>query len=207
MATSNENVLDEEQVPAGRLLICGQCYELKGPVPGRSDGAQQLCSCSPMEVHCAQPTWGSDHNTYAELCRCCGLVLLKSGSKWSLWFCSPCKDVVQDLNQAAGRCVIPIGRHSLMNNVAARTTQLQSKVAVVAYVDQLRSLFVNMEDLYTWASTVVQRNLAALNLDAEADGALSDYLDEIKGSSLTQAAAFETLAAVAHGGDRKHGRS
>jgi hypothetical protein len=59
-----------------RLLICRRCLLLKGPVPGRTDGARQFCDCAPLEMHRAQPRWGVDHNTYAELCRCrgCGCV-------------------------------------------------------------------------------------------------------------------------------------
>ena len=196
MVTSDQNVLDWEDVPAGRMLICGQCHELKGLVPGRIDGARQLCSCSPVALRESQPLWGYDYNTYAELCRCCGLVLLRSGSRWSVWFCGPCDEAVRALNQAAGRCVIPIGRHSLMNNVVVSTAQLQSGAAVRAYTDQLHSLFVNMEDLRTWGRAVVQRNLAALGFDSEDDVALSAYLDEIKSSSLTQLAAFEALVSA-----------
>jgi hypothetical protein len=197
MAKSSQSVPDSENVPAGLLVVCGRCHELRGPVPGRTDGAFQLCSCSHVEVHRAQASWGGDHNTYAELCKCCGLVLLRSGSKWSVWLCEPCKEQVMALNQAAGRCVIPIGRHSLMNRVLARTSELQSSVGVGAYVDQLHSLFVRINDLHTWTSTVIQRNLEALNLDSEEDIALSDYLDSIGASSLAQAAAFKALVAAA----------
>jgi hypothetical protein len=42
---------------------------------------------------------------------------VSSGSKWSLFFCEDCKMRVVAHNQGAGRCVIPIGRHSIMNGV------------------------------------------------------------------------------------------
>ena len=34
-----------------------------------------------------------------------------------VWFCRECLYRVKDLNNGAGRCVVPIGRHSLMNGV------------------------------------------------------------------------------------------
>ena len=204
METSRKNVSASEDVPAGQVLICGQCHELKGIVPRRTDGTLQLCSCSAVEVHRAQPSWGGDHNTYAELCKCCGLVLLRSGSKWSVWFCVPCKKAVLALNQMAGRCAIPIGRHSLMNNVVSRASELQSDVAILAYVDQLQSLSVSMNDLHKWASIVVRRSLATLNFDTNRDVALWDYLDKIEScSSLTQTAAFEALVSAAQGVRRR----
>src|SRR3954453_18786742 len=95
-------------VHAGELIICRRCRQLKGPVPDRTDGALQLCGCASVEVRREQPLWRGDFNTYAELCRCCGLELLASGSRWSVWFCKPCKDSVLRLNRSAGGCVIPI---------------------------------------------------------------------------------------------------
>ena len=57
MATSSRDALASRQVPAGQLLICGRCLLLKGLVPGRTDGARQLCSCTPLEVRRTQPRW------------------------------------------------------------------------------------------------------------------------------------------------------
>ena len=59
-----------------------------------------------------------DFPTAAELCRCCGLELLQSGCKWSVWFCNDCKPRVLKLNQSVGAWVIPIRRHSLMHGLS-----------------------------------------------------------------------------------------
>lgn len=105
----------------GALVICGRCCALRGKIPD-DDGAGQRCKCTPLEVRQQEPTWHRyDYNTYAELCRCCGLVLLKSGNRYSVWFCEPCKEAVVALNRAAGRCLIPIGRHSIMNGYRPRS--------------------------------------------------------------------------------------
>jgi hypothetical protein len=199
MATSNRDALALGEVPAGRLLICRRCRLLKGPVPGRTDGAHQLCGCTPVEVRRAQPRWGGDHNTYAELCRCCGLVLLRSGSRWSVWFCRQCKEAVVVLNRSAGRCLIPVGRHSLMNGVAANAAQLCSDLGAIAFTDQLMTFFMTMDGLETWASTIVQRNLTSLGFDIERDSRLADYLDAVKSSSLSPTTAFEALVSAARG--------
>jgi hypothetical protein len=91
-----------------------------------------------------------------------------------------------------------------MNNVVSRASELQSDVAILAYVDQLQSLSVSMNDLHKWASIVVRRSLATLNFDTNRDVALWDYLDKIEScSSLTQTAAFEALVSAAQGVRRR----
>jgi hypothetical protein len=45
--------------------------------------------------------------------------LLASGSRWSPFFCRPCQERVRALNHAVGRLVIPVGRRSMMNGIAA----------------------------------------------------------------------------------------
>jgi hypothetical protein len=194
MTGSNRTAPALAEVPAGRLVICHRCRGLKGSVPGRADGARQLCECTPVEVRRAQPRWDGDFNTYAELCCCCGLVLLRSGSRWSAWFCEPCKKSVVALNQSAGRCLVPIGRHSLMNGVAARPSQLASDTGVRTFADQLSAFFDTFDSLEAWARTIVESNLIALGLDADRDVRLGDYLDAIERSSLSRSAAFEALA-------------
>ena len=119
MTAPSPAVPSSREAPPGELLVCHSCLLLKGPVPGRTDGARQFCDCTPGEVRRAQSRWGGDFNTYAELCRCCGLVLLRSGSRFSIWFCTQCLEAIKALNRSAGRSLVPIGRHSFMNGVGS----------------------------------------------------------------------------------------
>ena len=101
------------------------------------------------------------------------------------------------LNRSAGHCLIPIGRHSLMNGVGASATQLRSEIGVQAFADQLMTFFGTMSGLEAWACTIVQRSLTELGFDTEHDTRLADYLDAVKGSALSPTAAFEALISVA----------
>jgi len=181
----------------GELRICGSCRILKGPVPDRVDGARQLCGCAAPEARWAEPLWGGDFNSYGELCRCCGFVLLRSGSRWCVWFCEPCKRSVMALNRAAGRCLIPIGRHSFMNGAAARSEQLQTDVGVGAFVDQLGTFLAGIDGLRVWAATVTASNTIALGFCGDVDVLLADYLVAVRGSTLSSEAAFTPLVATA----------
>jgi hypothetical protein len=184
------------EVRAGELVICAHCRHLRGPVPDRTDGVQQLCACTPVEVRRAQPRWGGDHNTYAELCRCCGLELLPSGSKWSVWLCEPCKTSVRNLNASAGRCVIPIGRHSMMNGVAARAVDLATDEAIDAFTRRLTTFVERTDFLDAHARAAVQRNLLALGFALDDDVLLADYLNAVEDASLSRESAFAALVAA-----------
>ena len=176
----------------GDLLVCGICGDIKGPVPELPDGCDQCCECVPLEDRRARPRWGRyDFNCAFELCRCCGLEALKSGSRWSVWFCHPCKERVRSLNQLTGRCVIPIGRHSLMNGVSASTEAGQA--AFDASAETLATFVAQTIDIGDWGRRVVLDNLAALGIQPDRDVLLSQYLDEARRSDLHPEAAFRKL--------------
>lgn len=190
----------DPRVETGSLVICGVCHWIRGPVPGGSDGAEQLCKCTPVEARRAQPLWDRfpgggvpDHNTYAELCRCCGLVLLKSGSKWSIWFCESCKPLVVALNRAAGVPLFPLGRHSMMAGVGATVKQLASPDVRERFVGRARGLFKRMEGLEGLVGATVGRNLATLGFDEGADVYAGKYLWTVRRSTLTPQDGFALL--------------
>jgi hypothetical protein len=178
----------------GSLVICGRCHWLRGPVPDRDDGAHQLCRCGPAEERQAQPLWGGDHNTYAELCRCCALRLLPSGSRWSVWLCDDCKPLVVSLNRQLGRTVVPIGRHSLMHGLALRPSDVHRPDRVEHFVADVHGLAGLIGGLETYSRGVIARTEAALGFDPTADVFLGKYLWAVDRSELEPAGAFVSLA-------------
>lgn len=163
---------DRTKVP---FVVCGRCQRVRGGPIGTVGAVTvwQLCACSSTEEHRAQPRVG-DHNTAAELCRCCGLELLDSGSKWSVWFCRTCLDRIRKMNLDAGRCLVPIGRHSLMNGVFRGRPK--AKHRVVAFANELQALFNRIGGTESWAGRAVRMNLARAGLDAEVDHDVRVYL-------------------------------
>ncbi len=101
------------------------------------------------------------------------------------------------LNRAARRCLIPIGRHSLMNGVAARSEQLGTEVGVVAFADQLGTFIAGIDGLRAWAATVTASNTIALGFCGDMDVRLGDYLAAVPDSTLSSEAAFTSLVATA----------
>jgi hypothetical protein len=188
----------------GRFVVCGTCGRLRGPW-GRYDGElefEQRCDCHAAEE--PDERWpGFDYNRVAELCRCCGLEVVKSGSKWSVWFCRECLDRVKDLNTGAGRCVVPIGRHSVMNRVFYKPAESGvNPVALSAFSDQLHTFFGAVDATEAWRRRVVRANLAAINLGEALSVPVGRYCRRVRAAGLSKEAAFAALAAAAcHGTD------
>ena len=109
----------ESENAASRMELCRVCLALRGPFRDDFNDTDrvQRCACEPRD-----PPWNAyDYNCHAELCHCCAARVVSSGSKWSLYFCEPCKKRIVAYNRCRGCAVIPIGRHTLMNGLAPRT--------------------------------------------------------------------------------------
>ena len=131
--------------------ICDSCQRLFGSEPQPGYGTPQRCLCN---LPTDETVWdGSDYNEHLHLCRCCRGVALPSGSRWSVWFCEPCVKRVRHFNDACGRVVIPIGRHSLMSSIGVRGVELTEAEGhevdrlVGRFSEQLLSLFASMDRL------------------------------------------------------------
>ena len=139
--------------------------------------------------------WRLDFDLPAELCRCCGQELLPSGTRWSVWFCEPCKKRVVRLNHRARRCAIPIGRHSLMNDVFDLPGRAADRVEIDGLVVGLRELFAKMDRLDDWTHEIVRRNCAALGFGDRARVALGEYLVAVRKARISRADAFHEMLA------------
>lgn len=98
------------------LEICRACLGLRGPVWDGFSGCErtQRCACEAEEAR-----WrGYDFNRAVELCRGCDAALVRSGSRWSLFFCDPCKARVMARNRSSDEPPIPLGRHTVMNGLS-----------------------------------------------------------------------------------------
>ena len=132
-----------------------------------------------------------DYQTVAELCRSCGVELLASGSRWSVWFCSECKARVRDLNDRAGTCVMPIGRHSLMNNVGLSSDQAHDDAEVEAFAESMQGFVRATRRVAEWAAEIVRRNCARVGIADRDVVPIGEYLEAV--SQLDREAAFEAM--------------
>lgn len=159
------------------MVVCRECGKLAGGRGAKSNhvSVSQTCDCARDTTE----TWpGYDFNTAVELCRCCGQVLLRSGSRWSVWFCGSCLELVRSTNAALGRYAIPIGRHSLHGGVGLRgdVSDLDIEIFVATFQD-LSAAFGRVSD---WAGRVVKGILRENWLDLGHDVPLIEYLAQCR---------------------------
>jgi hypothetical protein len=175
--------------------ICPACFACRGTleVDGIHSGHyEQHCSCQRSEG--SEEQWpGWDFNTYLELCRCCGIEAVKSGSRWSPFFCHECRARVLSFDRRHRRWIIPIGRHSIMHGEFLGGNEALIDEHVEHFVLRARGLFAATDHLDTWASARVKQNLEALGWAAGQEADLSRYLRAAQERRLDKQAAFHGL--------------
>jgi hypothetical protein len=175
------------------VTICPGCFmcrgelEIRTPVPA-SDSAgsgqqdvRRFRQCCRSEGADEERWPRFDFNCYLELCRCCGVEPIRSGSRWSLFFCEECKVRVLAFNRAVGHWVTPIGRHTAMHGLLVRGNEPFDPHVAERFVGAIRGLFAGIDHLDEWAGRVVQENLAELGFAAGEEVGLSDYLQATSG--------------------------
>jgi hypothetical protein len=183
-----------------RLVICSVCAGLNGDTGCGIHGPQR-CACPG-----GQPREGrwpdGDFNEHAALCWCCQLEVLGSGSRFSPFFCPPCRTWARACNDRHGRLLIPIGRHTLMNGVAVRDPADSAQVR--ALLDCLLDNVGFHEQMDRWRPHRIRLILEATFPSPPGRGAparvpLVDYLGFAAGlhddARLGKRAAFEALLA------------
>jgi ADP-ribosylglycohydrolase len=182
-----------------QMKICSKCYEIFGfwrrynpksvyyfssricnapyqKCSLRCEDYNQKRDMPPKEIN--QEKWsGFDFNELVSLCYCCGQEVLKSGSRWSTWFCEDCKHKVIQLNAQVQRCVIPIGRHSMMNGIGLNGEASKDPKLVERFLTKANNMFANIEKLSSWYAQRLSDNFKVLGYDD--DVSLNDYLRKV----------------------------
>jgi hypothetical protein len=172
-------MLHDRERDFGICMTCRTLFEMRPPSP---DAPRQRCRCEPADPK----EWRSDLTERAHLCGCCRLELLRSGSRWSVWFCDECKERVRELNARLGRYVIPIGRHSMMAGVGVPGQVLvnATEEELVAISEVLRSELQGMVssiDRLTHFASERTDELARLgHLDGLPSIALDSWFDVLR---------------------------
>lgn len=155
------------------LRICRTCAK----VYDDGDDSAQRCACDRRD----QSGWpGYDYNEHTCLCHCCMREPLRSGSRWSVWFCEACKQRVLALNRRIGLSVIPIGRHSLMNGIGLPVDSATDRAEVASFATGLTSFFERINDLYEWTRVKLHTNLLRADLLWAGPPGLDEYLMAVR---------------------------
>jgi hypothetical protein len=167
------------------FTVCPACAGLVGYPPGR-DRYPQVCHCH----RAGEERWPDhDFNEYATLCWCCQIELIPSGSKWSAYYCRACLDLVRKYNQAAGRVLLPAGRHSIMNGLGLRGGATVRQDVLDAFAHELAGFVSGMQSFFEsmglWRPDRLRVVLGATGQEGSAESRaqtlpLADYLKAVK---------------------------
>jgi hypothetical protein len=178
------------------MMFCANCFEIYGPWHYKETSLAnpkdeiffQTCACPSQKGEAKCPT-GFDFNKIAELCYCCGQEVLKSGSKWSVWFCDECKERVVQFNIQYQWTIIPIGRHTIMAGYSLDQSDFNNPEMIKAFTENMNSLFRRINCLTEWKKLILAENFKSLGYTK--DIPLRDYLVESK--KLTEKSTFFLL--------------
>jgi hypothetical protein len=98
---------------AGQLDYCPDCVDVYGVL----EGAGKRCKCD-RSINVRDPFIGGDFPTPFETCWFCQAEIIRSGSRWSTYYCETCRVPILNLNDVLekdGLVGLPIGRHTLMH--------------------------------------------------------------------------------------------
>jgi hypothetical protein len=151
--------------PVSGLRICGSCFGLHG----ESNLRRQLCACATQEEHRANgearyQSSGTYWTRLAEICRCCGAALVTADHKYTHWFCGGCLKRVREVNEACGRCAIPVGWHSIVNGVFIPGNRCKTLIGATGAADELNAFFRETASVSEWGDRIVERRWMAAGL-------------------------------------------
>ena len=175
-----------------RMKVCMKCggiygfWRYQSKHMGSSDRIDyyQKCACKtakpdrPPKGKSREKWPGFDFNEVITLCHCCGQEVLRSGSKWSVWFCEVCRKRVIQFNTQYRKTIIPIGRHSIMAGYALSGKESADENKVHQFMRNLKSLFERIDVLEEWRRRIMSRNLKSLGYSK--DMTLVEYLSRVK---------------------------
>jgi hypothetical protein len=168
------------------LQLCVACAGLRGPC----EGYDNLCRCD-RDVWDRHPIPRcGDLSNNAHLCNCCVAVLAPGSSRWTSYYCDGCRPHVFVLNRLAGRCLVPIGPHSIMNGIFQTVPDGPDlDAAVISFHDQLSTMTRNQTALHDLTFERTHLRLADLGIDAYAVG-VEDYVTRCRDAGWTARAGF-----------------
>ena len=199
-AGARKHVTGDDDPGRGRLhrpehlqlcLTCGRAARtvrrVRQPLPLRSRGVA-TGSLRPAPV------------TSTTTCGCAGRASRRwcpGSSRWSPYHCDQCMPAVQLWRSMAGRSIVPIGPHSLMNGVGWRPTQGRGMTTAqaTAFADQLNALFATQTSLHELAARRALDAARDLGFDGHAVVA-SDFIGARRLAGGTAETGFAELVAA-----------
>jgi len=148
------------------LSFCPKCMQPHGTFKLRwHEWVEHRCDCDKHE----DPKWseGMDFNKAYETCYCCGLEVIQTGSRWSTFYCRDCRAAIRKFNDSVGTCVIPLGRHSMMNGIRFKKCAPLQEAASL-FSSEFKSMDELMNRAHEHGALILRHQLKILKLPEDA---------------------------------------
>jgi len=185
------------------LKMCHKCFQLYGSIRLQDrQRVEQRCYCHRPNTEERWHISGNGYDVYYdfnqdyEICYCCGLEIIPSGSRWSSFYCQDCKGRIRKLNERIAVCIIPYGRHSLMNGISLSGESVKDNKAITDFVLAANRMNQTVEIIGKHRETIAKAQTDFLGLDKDAPAI--DLILKSHGSELDEPKeeAFLKLAAL-----------
>lgn len=167
------------------VVVCATCGRLRANKP------ETRCGCQPPNEELS-----AEARIPSRLCAICGLTIVGAVGRWTRLLCVPCMRDAQALNQAAGRLVVPIGVHSLMNGVSM-TADIDDDATIQRFAANLRTLNIGIAELQERGAAVVLQRCHDLGVvPVEGVVPISSYLEACTQAGITRELAMADFVAT-----------
>ena len=162
-------------------LVCTTCGRLRSV---DSDGSvpPDRCRCT-SDPH--DDAFSAEDLIACSICASCALNIVRGHTKWHLLHCDNCRAHVHSLNEHAGRIVVPVGIHTIVNGLALQGGDVDSDAKVEAFAASMTSLFERISALGRHVDRLVTDRLATAGLDRFDTVSFEEYLDACRAHSFT----------------------
>jgi len=153
------------------LKLCRKCWQLYGPIQlDDRQTVEQTCFCNlpkNEEPWVVGGRFVKDWNQEYEMCYCCGVAAITSGSRWSLFYCEDCKQRIRRVNELVRRCLIPYGRHSIMNGVSMKGESAENPKAVAEFAAAVNEMNGRIGGIGTHKTRIAGKQVERFQLGME----------------------------------------
>jgi hypothetical protein len=161
-------------------LVCTTCGQLRS-VDVDASIRPDRCQC--IERH--DDRFDAEDLIACSICASCALTIVRGHTRWHLLHCEECRGQVHQLNQNAGRLVVPIGIHTIVNGLALPAADANSDSKLEVFAAEMTSLFDRISALQRHVDRLVTDRLTSAGLDRFDTVTYDTYLNACRERSIT----------------------
>jgi hypothetical protein len=181
--------------PHDTHAVCTRCCRLRS-IDSTAVRPPDRCACADKQP---DDRFNAEDMIACTICASCALAIVRGHTRWSMVHCKRCWGNARRINETAGRVVVPMGIHTIVNGLSLSGADAASEDKFEAFATQMLSLFERISELQAHTDRLVGARLNATGLDRFDTVPFEDYLDACSQRSITAADGWAELARFVDG--------